>query len=165
MTRISIALTVVLGILASTDTAVAQYRTQPPAAYVIGAQAIDAPQGDPTRTPSSFISRTLLAGVGGTAGFIALGYVAFAAKGGPEGCDLCWETTVAAFVGSSLGAAGATTLAGGDLKKGLAGAALGAAAGLAVIGFLDQVADPGEGTFVASYALAQSLLTAYFSGR
>ena len=160
MTRLSWALVALLGLLVSPDAAVAQYRDQAADAFVIGA-----PRTVPLDTPSPFISRALLAGAGGTAGFIALGYVAFAAKGGPDGCDLCWETTVAAFVGGTLGAAGAVTLAGGDMKKGLAGAALGALAGLAVIGILDQAADPSEGVFVASYALTQSLITAYFSGR
>ena len=161
MTRPALALVAVLGLLASPEAVIAQYRNQPPSAFVI-----DAPQAVPTSTSSRFISRTLLAGAGSAAGFIALGYTAFAVKGGPEGCDFCWEVAVAASVGSTLGAAGAATLAGGDMKKGLAGAALGALAGLAVIGILDEALDdPSEGVYVVSYALTQSLITAYFSGR
>ena len=52
------------------------------------------------------------------------------------------------------------------MKKGLAGAALGSLAGLAVIAILHETLDdPNEGVYVVSYALTQSLITAYFSGR
>jgi hypothetical protein len=119
----------------------------------------------PAGDSQPFITRTLAAGLGSAAGFIAAGYPAFAIKGGPDGCDFCWEVQAAALAGSVFGAAGGAALAGGDFKQGLLGAALGTVAGSLVLAMLDQAGDPSEATFVISYALTQSLVTGYFSGR
>ena len=122
-------------------------------------------QGGPRLTSSPFMNRTLASAAGSAAGFVGLGYLTFAVKGGPEGCDLCWEVTAAALTGSVLGAAAGAWLAGGDFKKGLGGALLGTVAGLATIGILDQIMDAEEAHIVIGYTVPQSLFTAAFSGR